>query len=80
MMGVSMIERKSLVIYFDDINMVKGLRKDIRVQYASAKSNYAIIYFNLKHEKEVLKYLDEQKWIKSIEKSEVAYEKYAFKD
>lgn len=75
-----MIERRSLVIYFDDSNMVKGLRKDIRVEYVSSKQNYAIIYFDLKHEKEILKYLSEQKWITSIEKSEVAYEKYAFND
>ncbi len=75
-----MVERRSLVIYFDDSNLIKGLRKDIRVQYVSLKSNYAIIYFDLKHEKEILKYLNDQKWITSIEKSEVAYEKYAFND
>ena len=75
-----MVERRSLVIYFDDSNLIKGLRKDIRVQYVSLKSNYPIIYFDLKHEKEILKYLNDQKWITSIEKSEVAYEKYAFND
>lgn len=72
------IERQGLVIYYNNDAVMKYLRKDIRVHYKSKKNSYAVIYFDKKHEDEIIKYLSSNQGITKIEKSELEYNLYSF--
>lgn len=73
-----MVERTSVVIYFNNINVLGHLPKEINVFYKSEKASYAILYFDKKKEKDILEKLKSLKEITQIEKSEVPYDKYKF--
>ena len=62
-----MIERKGLIVYFDDQNALSQLDKSIfNVYYVSKKENYAVIYFDANRYKQVIEIIGKIKGIVSF--------------
>lgn len=73
-----MVERKSVVVYFNNEDFIRQLsKKDINVYYISKTSSYAILYFDKNKEAEVMHILN-NKAITSIETSEIPFDSYSF--
>lgn len=72
-----MVERTSIVIYYNSEDVINELDKNINVYYKS-KDKYAILYFDRKKEKEIITKLKQNPKITSIDKSEIPYSKYNF--
>lgn len=74
-----MVERKSVVIYYNNEDFVRSLtKKDINVYYISKKNSYAVLYFDRNKEVEIVEYLKNNKAITSIEDSLIPYGEYSF--
>ena len=62
-----MIERKGLIIYFENENMLKSLDPSIfNVYYVSKKENYAVVYFDANRYKQVVEILGKIKEVTSF--------------
>ena len=63
-----MIERKGLLVYFDEKEVLEKLDKSIvRVYYVSEKEKYAVIYCDLNRYKPLCNQLSQLKGIVSFE-------------
>ena len=74
-----MIERKGLFIYFDNMDALNRLDKNlIHVLYSSEKEQYALIYFDKNRYNQVVENLKKNKNITSYEDALTDVEKYNF--
>lgn len=74
-----MLQRRSLIIYFQNADFFKTIDKGMMsVYYISEKNKYAVVYFDAAREKSVRKYLDRYKDITSIEESLLEVENIKF--
>ena len=74
-----MIERKGLIVYFDNKEALNALDKNIvNIYYVSEKNNYAIIYCDLNRYKPLCATLSQTKGIVSFEDSLLEVEKNSF--
>jgi uncharacterized protein YlbG (UPF0298 family) len=65
-----MIERKGLIVYFEDKEVLNKLDKNIvNIYYVSERNNYAIIYCDLNRYKPLCSQLQSMKGIISFEDS-----------
>ena len=65
-----MIQRKGLIVYFENKEVLEQLDKTIvNIYYVSEKNNYAIIYCDLNRYKPLCNQLSELKGIVSFEDS-----------
>lgn len=65
-----MIERKGLIVYFEDKEVLNKLDKNVvNIYYVSEKNNYAIIYCDLNRYKPLCSQLQTMKGIISFEDS-----------
>jgi uncharacterized protein YlbG (UPF0298 family) len=65
-----MIERKGLIVYFEDKEVLNKLDKNIvNIYYVSERNNYAIIYCDLNRYKPLCSQLQTMKGIISFEDS-----------
>lgn len=65
-----MIQRKGLIVYFENKEVLEQLDKTIvNIYYVSEKNNYAVIYCDLNRYKPLCNQLSEMKGIISFEDS-----------
>lgn len=65
-----MIERKGLIVYFEDKEVLNKLDKNVvNIYYVSERNNYAIIYCDLNRYKPLCSQLQTMKGIISFEDS-----------
>ncbi len=65
-----MIERKGLIVYFEDKEVLNKLDKNVvNIYYVSERNNYAIIYCDLNRYKPLCSQLQSMKGIISFEDS-----------
>ena len=74
-----MIERKGLIVYFENKEVLNTLDKSIvNIYYVSEKQNYAIIYCDLNRYKPLCAKLSQTSGIISFEESLLEVEKNSF--
>jgi len=74
-----MIERKGLIVYFEDKSVLDKIDKNIvNVYYVSEKNNYAIIYCDLNKYKPLCAQLSQMPEVTSFEDSLLEVEKNSF--
>ena len=74
-----MIERKGLIVYFEDKSVLEQLDKSIvRIYYISEKEKYAIIYCDMNRYKPLCNQLSQLKGIISFEDSMSGVEANSF--
>ena len=65
-----MIQRKGLIVYFEEKEVLEGLDKTIvNIYYVSEKNKYAVIYCDLNRFKPLCAQLSQMKGILSFEES-----------
>ena len=74
-----MIERKGLIVYFEDKEVLNKLDKNIvNIYYVSERNNYAIIYCDLNRYKPLCAKLSQTPGVISFEDSLLEVEKNSF--
>lgn len=74
-----MIERRSVVVYYNNENYVRSLaKKDVNIYFICKASQYAILYYDKSREEEIMSILNSTNVITKILKSDIPYEKYSF--